>query len=214
MGAVSADLFATAVRDDAELRAIYEPPSGLAARKEIRRLDETCRAFIARARLVLVASAAADGRLDVSPRGGPPGFVAVLDERHLAIPDATGNRRIDSLRNVVATGHAGLLFLIAGRDQTLRVNGRACVSADARLLARLPAVGRPPRTALVVCADEVFTHCPKAFVRSALWQPEEWPRAADQPSPAEMTLAHVGDAVLTLAEVERLQAESLRLRLE
>src|SRR5262249_28753284 len=142
------------------------------------------------------------------------GFVSVLDDRHLAVPDATGNRRIDTLRNVVATGQAGLLFLIAGRDQTLRVNGRACISADPRLLEPLPAVGKAPRRPLVGRAREGFPPCPKAFVRSELWRPESWPEAAEQPSPAEMTLAHIGDPALTLGEVERLQAESLRLRLE
>ncbi len=133
------------------------------------------RRLIALAPMVLVSSHAADGSGDVSPRGGQPGFVTVLDDHHLALPDATGNRRIDTLRNVVATGHAGLLFVIPGRAQTLRVNGPARVVAEPSLLERLEAVGKPPRSALVVAAAEVFAHCPKAFIRSSLWRPDAWP---------------------------------------
>jgi PPOX class probable FMN-dependent enzyme len=207
------DRFAGALRSEAELRELYELPSGLAARKQIDHLDEACRRLVALAPIVFVASHDADGRADVTPRGGDPGFVGVLDERTLAIPDATGNKRLDTLRNVVATGHAGLLFVIPGRGQTLRVNGRACVTARADVLAGLRAVGKPPRSALLVTAEEVFTHCPKAFVRSELWDPASWPDPAAAPSAAEVLHAHVADPELTLAEVERSQAESLRHRL-
>ena len=181
--------------------------------KEIDHLDEMCRRLIACSPLVMVASADADGRCDVTPRGGPPGFVAVLDDHHLAVPDATGNRRLDTLRNVVANGHAGLLFLIPGRGQTLRVNGRAWVTAEPALLERLTPVGKPPRTALVVRAEEVFAHCPKAFVRSGAWRPETWLDADAQPSPAEVSHAHARDPELTVADVAEMQAESLRSRL-
>ncbi len=149
----------------------------------------------------------------MTPRGGPPGFVAVLDERHVAIPDATGNNRLDTLRNIVETGHAGLIFLIPGRDQTLRVNGPARVTAAAAVLERLTPVGKPPRSAIVVRAEELYTHCPKAFVRSRLWDPRSWPAAEDQPSPAEVSHAHLRDPALTVEDVERQQAESLRTRL-
>jgi uncharacterized protein len=208
------DLFADALRDEAALREIFSPPGGTAVRKEITRIDEMAARFIARAPILFVASVAADGRCDVTPRGGPPGFVTVLDEQHLAIPDATGNRRIDTYRNVVETGRAGLLFLIPGRGQTLRVNGRACVSARPELLARLTSVGKPPRVATVVRAEEVFAHCPKAFVRSKLWEPESWPSPDGQPSPAELTHAHLADPGLTVADVERDQREALLHRLE
>src|SRR3954469_11598205 len=210
------DWFAGALHSEAELRALYDPPKDAARRKDIGWLDAMCRRLIAAAPLVLVGTAAADGRCDVTPRGGPPGFVTVLDDGHLAIPDATGNKRLDSLANLVESGHAGLLFVIPGRPETLRVNGRACVSAEPALLARLTAVGKPPRSALVVAADEVYAHCPKAFIRSSLWQPETWPSADELPSPAEMTLAHLSltDPALTLAEVEQSQRESLLYRLD
>jgi len=212
--AAALDPFAGALTSEEELRALYELPHERAVRKQIDRLDEMARRLIALAPMVLVASHAPDGAADVSPRGGPPGFVTVLDERHLAIPDATGNRRIDTLRNVVATGHAGLLFVIPGRAQTLRVNGPARVIARPDLLARLLPVGKPPRSALVVEAAEVFAHCPKAFVRSRLWSPEAWPSAAEQPTSAEVSHAHMGgDAFMTVAEVEQSERDSLRYRL-
>src|SRR3954447_10541279 len=210
------DWFAGALHSEAELRALYDPPKDAARRKDIGRIDATCRRLIAAAPLVLVGTAAADGRCDVTPRGGPPGFVTVLDDGHLGIPDATGNKRLDSLANLVESGHAGLLFVIPGRPETLRVNGRACVSADADLLERLTAVGKPPRSALVVAAGEVYAHCPKAFIRSRLWQPETWPSAEDLPAPAKVTLAHLSltDPALTLADVEQSQRESLLYRLD
>ena len=208
------DLFADALRTEDDLRAVYAPPSGLAARKQIGHIDATAAAFIASSPMLFVSSADAEGRCDVTPRGGQPGCVSVLDETTLVIPDATGNRRIDTYRNVIATGHVGIVFLIPGRGQTLRVNGRACVSTRPDLLETLTAVGKPPRAALVVAAEEVFAHCPKAFVRSGLWNPDAWPDPKAAPTPAEMTLAHVGDPTLTLVDVERSQREALLYRLE
>jgi len=208
------DPFEHAITEEAELRALYGAPMERALRKDVARLDEMCRRLVAAAPMVLVASYAADGRCDVTPRGGPPGFVTVLDEQRLAIPDATGNRRLDTLTNVVATGRAGLLFLIPGRDTTLRVNGPACVTQEAGLLARLNSVGKPPRTAIVVEAEEAYAHCPKAFVRSRLWDAETWPAPEDLPSAAEVSLAHARNPELTLEEVERQQREALLYRLD
>jgi len=208
------DPFAGALGSEAELRELYAQPDERAVRKQIDHLDEMARRLIALAPICFLASHDGDGAADVTPRGGPPGFVTVLDDHHLAIPDATGNRRIDTLRNVVATGALGVLFAIPGRTQTLRVNGPARVTARPDLLDRLTPVGKPPRTALVVRAEEVFAHCPKAFVRSSVWDPETWPAAADQPSPAEVSHAHLGgDRFMTLEEVEQSQRDALRYRL-
>ncbi|HET6449539.1 MAG TPA: MSMEG_1061 family FMN-dependent PPOX-type flavoprotein [Conexibacter sp.] len=207
------DPFAGAIAGEARLRELYERPMPHVLRKQLDHVDEMARRLIALTPIVFVASHDADGRCDVTPRGGQPGFVSVLDEHHVAIPDATGNRRLDTLVNVAATGHAALIFLIPGRDWTLRINGRACVSAEPELLERLTAVGKPPRTAIVVRADELYAHCPKAFVRSRLWEPASWPSADDQPTPAEVALAHLRDPDVTLADVERQQDESLKHRL-
>jgi PPOX class probable FMN-dependent enzyme len=207
------DPFATALSSADQLAELYEPAAGRAWAKDIGKLDEAATRLIAASPLVVVASQDAEGRAAATPRGGPPGFVAVLDEHHLAIPDATGNRRLDTLTNVIATGHVGLLFLIPGRDQTLRVNGRACVSAAPEVLEAAGAVGKPPRTAIVVRADEVYAHCPKAFVRSHLWDPATWPSPDEVPTPAEVMLAHLRDPTRTLAEEQEYLDEALRSRL-
>jgi PPOX class probable FMN-dependent enzyme len=207
------DPFADALSTAEDLAEIYEPAAERAWAKDIGMLDAAAARLIAASPLVVVASQDADGRADATPRGGPPGFVAVLDEHHLAIPDATGNRRLDTLTNVIATGQVGLLFLIPGRDQTLRVNGRACVSAAPEILEAAGAVGKPPRTAIVVRADEVYAHCPKALVRSHLWDPSSWPEPDTVPTPAEVMLAHLRDPSRTLAEEQEYLDEALRSRL-
>jgi PPOX class probable FMN-dependent enzyme len=212
-GVSTRDPFAGAIEDAGELINLYPAPEARSWRKDVGRIDAMAARLIAVAPVVLVASSAADGRADVSPRGGPPGFVTVLDEQHLVIPDATGNRRLDTLRNVVATGEVGLLFLIPGRDTTLRVNGAACVTTASEVLERIPPVGRDPVTAIVVRVRELYTHCPKALIRSALWDPATWPAVDSLPTSAQVTLAHASEPELTLEEVERRQEESLRLRL-
>ena len=207
------DWFEGTIRDEARLQEIYEPSSWLVQNKTIDHLDRHCRDYLAVCGFVVLASADAEGRADVTPRGGPRGFVSVLDDRTLAIPDATGNRRLDTLRNVVQTGRLGLLALLPGRGQTLRINGRACVSADPALLGRLTPVGKPPRAALVLAVEKVFTHCPKAFVRSGLWDPATWPGPGEQPSPAAMLRDHVGSADLTLADAEQAMVDAVTIRL-
>jgi PPOX class probable FMN-dependent enzyme len=208
------DPFAGALERVEELREFYADAMDVAVRKDIGRLDEMCRRLIGAAPMLFVATFSEQGQCDVSPRGGPPGFVTVLDEGHLAIPDATGNRRLDTLENIVATGRAGLIFLIPGRDTTLRVNGRACVSAAPDLLERLTPVGKPPRTAIVVEAEEVYAHCPKAFVRSKLWDPATWPDPAELPTSAEVALAHQRNPELTLEQVREREREALLYRLD
>jgi uncharacterized protein len=208
------DPFDGALERVEQLRELYDAPMERAVRKDVGHLDEMCRRLIAASPMLFVSTFSPEGRCDVSPRGGPPGFVTVLDETHLAIPDATGNRRLDTLENVVATGRAGLIFVIPGRDTTLRVNGRACVSAAVDLLERLTPVGKPPRTAIVVEAEEVYAHCPKAFVRSKLWDPSSWPDPDELPSSAEVSLAHQRDPELTLEQVKQREREALLYRLD
>ncbi|MEY9962189.1 PPOX class probable FMN-dependent enzyme [Streptacidiphilus sp. MAP12-16] len=205
---------ADSVHDLDALRGIYPEPSTAAVRKQMNELTEQTRQLIGCASLVFVASADADGNCDVTPRGGPAGFVSVLDPRTLAIPDATGNKRLDTLRNVIATGRAGLLFVIPGRTTTLRVNGRACVSARPELLDQLTAVGKPPVSALVMEIEEVYPHCPKALMRSSAWKPEQWLAADAQPSSAEVTLAQLRMPELTLADIRQAESESLTYRYE
>jgi uncharacterized protein len=206
--------FDGALQRTAQLREYYDAPMEVAVRKDIGRIDDLCRRLIAAAPMLFVATFSREGRCDVSPRGGQPGFVTVLDDEHLAIPDATGNRRLDTLENVVDTGRVGVIFVIPGRDTTLRVNGGAVVSAEPGLLERLAAVGKPPKTAIVVEAEEVYTHCPKAFVRSKVWDPSTWPDPADLPTSAEVSLAHQRNPDLTLEQVKRREREALLYRLD
>jgi len=183
--------FTEVVASGDELASLYGPPVEAVTSKVIDRLDGHCRDFIARSPFVLVATADESGNCDVSPKGGAPGFVHVLDERRLAIPDAPGNKLVFSLRNVVRTGRAGLLFLIPGLEETLRVNGRACVSRDPELLDRLAAERKPPKLAIGVEVGEAFLHCAKAFKRSALWRQDDWPELDGLASPAQIWRDHM-----------------------
>lgn len=209
-----ADPFSGAFERPEQLREFYDDPMEVAVRKDIGHIDGLCRRLIAAAPMLFVATFSSEGHTDVSPRGGQPGFVTVLDDQHLAIPDATGNRRLDTLENVVSSGRLGLIFVIPGRDTTLRVNGHAVVSAAPELLERLMPVGKPPKTAIVVKAEEVYTHCPKAFVRSKLWDPDSWPDPATLPTSAEVSLAHQRNPELTLEQVQQRERESLAKRLD
>jgi len=173
-----------------ELRELYPPPKERSVQKELDRLDRHCCDFIALSPFVLVASANGAGACDVSPKGGPPGFVRVLDDHRLVIPDATGNRRLDGLQNMIENPHVGLVFLMPGMGETLRVNGTVELTRDPELLEGLETGGRAPALALVVTAEQVYLHCAKCVIRSKLWEPESWPEAL--PSAAEILSDHIG----------------------
>lgn len=183
--------------DAGDLRSIYRPPAEPALRKEIDRLDDHCRAFIAHAPLVVVSTAAADGRCDGSPKGGPPGFVAVLDDHHLALPDLAGNNRLDSLTNLVENPFLALLFLVPGSDETLRVNGRGVITRDDAVLDACAVHDKRPKAAVVVEVGSAYLHCAKALKRGEVWQPERWPDRSDLPSAACMFSDHMAMPGLT-----------------
>ena len=176
-----------------ELRSSYGEPSERAARKSLDRLDRHCRRFIGLSPFVVLASSGADGRADCSPRGDAAGFVAVLDDRTVLLPDRRGNNRADSLSNVLENPYVGLLFMIPGVDETLRLNGRAALTTDPALLDPLAVNGRAPRSGLVVEVEEVFLQCTKALVRAKLWADESRvDRKAALPSFGQMLADHVG----------------------
>ncbi|GAA4673580.1 pyridoxamine 5'-phosphate oxidase family protein [Phytohabitans rumicis] len=158
----------------AELEEIVGEPTPAVANKARKALHENDRQWLAKSPFCLIATAGADGACDVSPKGDPPGFALVLDDTTIAIPDRPGNRRVDGFRNVLANPHVGLLFLIPGRGDTLRVNGRARLVREAPFFDQMVVKGHRPRLALVVEIEQVFYHCSKAFLRSALWLPETW----------------------------------------
>lgn len=187
-----------------ELAELYGAPSDVVVSKVIDRIDKHCRDFVAHAPFLLVGTASRSGRCDVSPKGGRPGFVQVLDERRLAIPDAPGNRLVDSLRNIVETGRVGILFIIPGLEETLRLNGRAALTRDPAILDAFVGEGKPPKVAIGVEVEEAFLHCAKAFKRSALWRPDEWPARDGLARPAEIWKDHMALADLTVADVQDL----------
>ena len=167
--------------DLAGLQHLYLEPSALVQSKKKPALDAASTAFIAAAPFVLIGTSDASGRLDVSPRGGPCGFVQVLDDVRLAIGDLNGNNLLDSMRNIVETCRIGLLFVHPGKDETLRVNGRACITSDPRILDGFPSELARPKTAIGITIDEVFVHCAKAFRRGGVWDQTSWAALADQP---------------------------------
>ncbi len=164
------------------LRAHYQPAHDVALKKELASLDGHCRNFIARSPFVLIGSSDAAGNADVTPKGDRPGFVAILDDTTLAIPDRPGNNRLDTLENFIVNPAVGLLFLIPGMNETLRVNGTARITLDATLRERLAVEGRPPLSVIVVSIRSAYMHCAKAFMRSELWKPETWPDRATLPT--------------------------------
>jgi hypothetical protein len=176
------------VADAGELEEIVGEPVERVAYKSRAVLDDIDRAWLAASPLCFIATAAADGTCDVSPKGDPPGFVHVLDERTLVIPDRPGNRRVDGFRNVLTNPHVGLVFIVPGRTDTLRVNGSAELLRDAPFFDELVVKGHRPRLALVVGVEEVFYHCSKALMRSALWEPDSW-TPDELPSRAEIVRA-------------------------
>ena len=161
--------FGDRLTSEEELRQLFGYPSERAVLKQRASLDEHGRAFIAASPFLIMGTANAAGECDVSPKGDPPGFVVVLDDRHLVLPDRPGNKRLDGLRNILANGHIALIFFVPGRNDTLRVNGRACIVRDADLLERLAVDGKRPQVAIGVDVEEVFMHCPRALMRSVLW---------------------------------------------
>lgn len=176
----------TTIEDTCTLREVYGAPSERAIKKQLPALDRHCRAFIALSPFVVVASAGADGTLDASPRGDAPGFVAVLDDRTLLIPDRPGNNRVDTMSNMVENPHIGLLFLVPGMNETLRVNGSVQITTDEALLAPLAVNGKLPRAGLLVTVEEAYLQCPKALVRSDLWNPEKHVDRQALPTMSEM----------------------------
>ena len=157
-----------------ELRAIVGHPASSAANKVKSRLSEAQRDWLSHSPLGFVATTDAEGRVDVSPKGDPPGFVHVIDDATIAIPERPGNKRIDGYLNVLQRPRVGTLFLIPGRGDTLRINGSARIIADAPYFDAMTVGGKRPILALEIDVDEVFFHCPKAFLRSDAWQPQTW----------------------------------------
>lgn len=184
--------FSDVVTTVEQLRDVIGPPGRRALDKELTELDNHARAFISTSSFVLVASSDGQGRMDISPKGDACGFVRVLDDRTLAIPDRPGNRRADTFTNVLRNPGVGLLFLIPGKLETLRVGGRASIVRDPGLREQMAVQGKIPHLALVVTVERLFFHCAKCTIRSQLWSRESWPDLAGLPSHARCIADHAG----------------------
>jgi PPOX class probable FMN-dependent enzyme len=204
--------FRDVITSEEQLRVVLGLPTERAVAKVVRVIDEHTRRFIAHAPFVFVASAGADGMLDVSPKGDPAGFVKVLDERTVAIPDRPGNRRLDTFRNVLQNPNVGLIFVIPGVTYTLRMAGKAIIVRDAELRESMAVNGKAPQHVLVVEITHVLSHCPKCMIRSGMWQPEMWPDISTLPSFAEVLVAH-GKLAQTVEEMQTIIEKGNRDRL-
>jgi len=185
------------------LREIYRKPSHRIINKVIDRIDPICRAFIAACPFVVVATRGADGKLDLSPKGDPPGFILVLDDKSLAIPDRIGNNKLDTFENLLVHPEVGLFLLIPGNGESLRISGKGQIVQNQRLQEQASINNKPPSAMLVVTVEEAFLHCAKAFTRSKLWQPELWPDRSGVPSLAEAMVAH-GELEDTVPEMQAI----------
>ncbi len=186
------------------LRTLYRNPATLTANKERPVLDAATQEFVARARFAAVATFDADGNADVSPRGGPSGFIRVLDPAHVAIADLGGNNRLDTLQNVISTGRIGLMIVVPGQSETVRINGAAWLSADPELVGGFT-LPYTPKSAIVVAVETTYVHCAKAFRRGGMWDVDVWAELADTPD---------GATILSCQRVADMDPAEMRARLD
>lgn len=192
------------IKTENALRAVNpKPVNETQDVKIIHHIDRHCRVWIERSPFLVMTTSDAKGRLDCSPKGDPPGFVKVLDNKTLAIPDRPGNRRYDGFRNILQTGRIGLLFFVPNRNETVRVNGTAQIVRDAELRESMAIKGRVPELAIIVRVEEAFYHCGKAIIRSALWAPDKAAPTDGLPTYAEANVDHTGRG-MSLEEVTEL----------
>ncbi|MEH2560315.1 PPOX class probable FMN-dependent enzyme [Bradyrhizobium algeriense] len=193
--------FRDVVSSEAEIRAVVGDPPRHSVAKVVTSIDPIARTFIEHAPFAFIASAGEAGLLDISPKGDSAGFVKVLDEQTLAVPDRLGNRRIETFRNVLRNPNVGMIFLIPGVTHTLRLSGKAIIVRDDALRHTMSVNGKAPNHVLVVAVEKVYAHCPKCMIRSGLWQPHTWGESSAVPTFAETLVAHAK----TQESVEQMQ---------
>lgn len=189
------------LKSSSDLRDVKRLPSDWVDNKVIDHIDDLSKRFIAASSLAIVSSSRPDGVLDITPRGDPPGFANVLNKNLVAIPDRPGNKRMDTFENIFGNPNVGIIFIIPGHRDTLRVSGKGIVVQDVELGNRLAVNGRPAELILLIHVERVLCHCPKAFIRGKVWQADDWPDTSDVPTLAEMLKVH-GAMGETLEEVE------------
>lgn len=202
--------FEAPITTEAELREVLRQPNPVAADKAIDHIDDHCRSFIERSPFVLIGSSDGLGHFDISPKGDPAGFVRILDDRTLAIPDRPGNNRADTFTNVLTHPHVGLIFLVPGVTATLRVAGGARIVADEQLRESMAVGGRTPRLVLIVDVEEAMLHCTKCVIRSKLWAGDEVDRNQAEVSTLAEAIVEQSDLDVSVAELEKLLATDER----
>lgn len=206
------ETFREVIGSEEELRELLGQPSELVIRKQLPRLDQHARHFIAKAPFALAGTANADGECDVSPRGDGPGFALVLDDATLVLPERPGNRRADTLRNILQNPQIGLLFVVPNMNETLRVNGTARLIRDADILARMAMEGKPPVLGIAVSVREVFFHCARSFLRGKVWKPEAWPQRSELPTLGRIIADQLPDLKIDAAAADaNLEKSNQRL---
>lgn len=195
--------FREVVTTEKHFRSVMGSPSALVTRKELKELDSHAREFIGRSPFLLIGTSGADGAMDMSPKGDPPGFVHVLDDKTLAIPERLGNQRADTFVNLVANDHIGLIFFIPGKQETLRVSGRAIIVRDLAIRQPMAVGDRVPEFAIVVEVQQMFFHCAKCMIRSNLWKPASWPPLSGLPSLAQ-TMVSAGRLRQSVEEMQAI----------
>ena len=199
------------ISNHGELRETYRPPAPRATQKVLDRLDVHCRNFIALSPFCVLSTSNSDGQPDASPRGDPPGFVQVLDDRTLLLPDRPGNNQVDSLQNVVTNPGVGLLFFIPGMNETLRVKGRAEIVTDDEVLTPLTVGRRPPLSGLKVTVEEAFLHCGRALLRGRLWDPAAQVERSAYPTYGQVLADQIAGADAGRIDAEEEEANRERL---
>lgn len=205
--------FTGLIESESQLRELMGVPGEVVKRKQLAALDAHCRAFIQLSPFAVIGTHGANGQCDVSPRGDGPGFVRVVDEKNLIIPDRPGNRRLDTMSNILQTGQIGIMFMIPGVDEELRVNGRAWITRDAALLAPMQVQGKPPLLGICVQVEECFLHCGKAIKRSQLWDLEKRIDRDKLPTLGRMLHDQACAPGMTVEELDKQIQESYAKRL-
>lgn len=201
------------IETERELRGMYLQPKERAVKKQLSRLDKHCENFLALARFAVLSTCDADGNMDASPRGGEPGFVKVIDEHTLILPDWAGNNRLDTFSNVVATGRIGAIFFVPGVDEALRVNGMARLTNDEKFVSRCEVNGRFPKVVVHITVKEAYLHCAKAIMRAQLWVPEARVERSALPTMNEMLRDQVGPVIVPETQEETMARHKTELYL-
>ena len=207
------DLLKALINTEDELRELLGNPSELVSRKVVSHIDRHCKYFIAKSPLIFISTSNKGGFCDVSPRGDAPGFVETMDDTYLIIPERPGNKRCDSLTNILTNPQIGIIFIIPGLKETLRINGKAMISRDEKLLERHHVNGKTPKIAIIVEVEECYIHCAKAFIRSKLWNKETWLSGNDLPKISQILADHVGNISFTANKISDALKESYKERL-